>query len=312
MKVLWGSFQDLGLDLRVSTPPASVFDLGFGSGVMAAMFLAVEEVEVVGVDLEDKVSVATATLRLKNWDVWRVSKNWSLLLGSCENRIPKGNSVFIFFQRFVFVCLGRGFSGFQPAFSFVGSDVQQSSFQLNGARGSGVWWSLCFLGFLQGLSVFCWKGREADLVLQKFGGIWETFYFFFGVRVKWHGEILFFFPKISPFYKAFGREVRTIYIHFRFWLETPPRNMLASDGPFRPFKQEQFQFLGGDAFMYLQKWPLGLSLRDGARVCCSGFVVEGSLSIKPKYQAHHTAFPAEILEMVEIFGDKFLPTVRNS
>eukprot|EP00434_Breviolum_minutum_P035021 symbB.v1.2.030996.t1/scaffold3552.1/size55549/2 len=48
--------------LRVSTPPASVFDLGFGSGVMAAMFLAVEEVEVVGVDLEDKVPVATANM----------------------------------------------------------------------------------------------------------------------------------------------------------------------------------------------------------------------------------------------------------
>lgn len=81
--------------------------------------------------------------------------------------------------------------------------------------------------------------------------------------------------------------------------------MLASDGPFRPFKQEQFQFLGGDAFMYLQKWPLDLSLRDGARVCCAGFVVEGSLSIKPQYQAHHTAFAAEILERVAIFGDKF-------
>ena len=59
---------------RVSSPPASVFDLGFGSGVMAAMFLAVEEVEVVGVDLEDKVPVATATLRFKKW-------------GTCEGSI---------------------------------------------------------------------------------------------------------------------------------------------------------------------------------------------------------------------------------
>lgn len=48
-----------------------------------------------------------------------------------------------------------------------------------------------------------------------------------------------------------------------------------------------------------------LELRDGARVCCAGFVVEGSLSIKPQYQAHHTAFSAEILEMVGIFGDNF-------
>lgn len=90
------------------------------------------------------------------------------------------------------VCLGRGFSDFQTVFSFVGSEDQLSSFQWKyGALGSGVWWSLCFLGFLQGLSVFCWKGREADLVLQNFGGIWETFHFFFGVRVKWHCEILF-------------------------------------------------------------------------------------------------------------------------
>ena len=101
-----------------------------------------------------------------------------------------------------------------------------------------------------------------------------------------------------------------------FFPKTPllPRNMLASDGPFRPFKQEQFQFLGGDAFMYLQKWPLDLSLRDGARVCCAGFVVEGSLSIKPQYQAY-TAFPAEILERVAIFGDKFFyqqPGILNS
>lgn len=48
--------------------------------------------------------------------------------------------------------------------------------------------------------------------------------------------------------------------------------MLASDGPFRPFKQEQFQFLGGDAFMYLQKWQLGLSCG-----MVLGFVVLGSL-----------------------------------
>ena len=60
--------------------------------------------------------------------------------------------------------------------------------------------------------------------------------------------------------------------------------MLASDGPFRPFKQEQFQFLGGDAFMYLQKWQLGLSLQDAAGwFGCAGFVVEGSLWIKPEF-----------------------------
>lgn len=225
-----------------------------------------------------------------------------------QKRIPS-----LYFSNDLFLSV---LEGVFPVFNlfFLSLDLKISSHPsswmvlgVQGFDGRCVFW-----GFLQGLFVFCWKGREAHLVLQNFGGIWETFYFFFGVRVKWHGEILFFFPKISPFYKAVGREVRTIYIHFRFWLETHPRNMLASDGPFRPFKQEQFQFLGGDAFMYLQKWPLGLSLRDGARVCCAGFVVEGSLSIKPKYQAHHTAFPAEILEMVEILGDKFLPTVRNS
>ena len=68
-----------------------------------------------------------------------VKKLKSFLLGSCENRIPKANSVFIFFQGFVLVCLGRGFSDFQPVFSFVGSDVQQSSFQWkHGALASGV------------------------------------------------------------------------------------------------------------------------------------------------------------------------------
>ena len=86
--------------------------------------------------------------------------------------------------------------------------------------------------------------------------------------------------------------------------------MLASDGPFRPFKQEQFQFLGGDAFMYLQKWQLGLSLQDGAGwFGCAGFVVEGSLWIKPEFlkpiPIPDTAFPAEILERVAIFGDHF-------
>ena len=42
-------------------PKAQIFDLGFGSGVMAAMCLAASEAgaTVVGVDLADKVSVAT-------------------------------------------------------------------------------------------------------------------------------------------------------------------------------------------------------------------------------------------------------------
>lgn len=41
---------------------ARVFDLGFGSGVMAAMFLAVGAKQVLGVDLEDKVEVATSNM----------------------------------------------------------------------------------------------------------------------------------------------------------------------------------------------------------------------------------------------------------
>lgn len=34
------------------------------------------------------------------------------------------------------------------------------------------------------------------------------------------------------------------------------RNMLKTSGPFR-FQREQFEFLGGDAFHYLQRWQLG-------------------------------------------------------
>eukprot|EP00928_Gymnodinium_smaydae_P058568 TRINITY_DN41758_c0_g1_i1.p1 TRINITY_DN41758_c0_g1~~TRINITY_DN41758_c0_g1_i1.p1 ORF type:complete len:334 (+),score=75.23 TRINITY_DN41758_c0_g1_i1:90-1004(+) len=46
------------------TPGASIFDLGFGSGVMAAMMLAVagRGASVTGVDLEDKVLIATDNL----------------------------------------------------------------------------------------------------------------------------------------------------------------------------------------------------------------------------------------------------------
>lgn len=32
--------------------------------------------------------------------------------------------------------------------------------------------------------------------------------------------------------------------------------MLSSGGPFRPFRREQFEFLGGDAFDFLQRWQL--------------------------------------------------------
>lgn len=149
-------------DLRVSTPPASVFDLGFGSGVMAAMFLAVEEVEVVGVDLEDKVSVATATLRLKNWDVWSVkgSKNWSLLWESNSKREFR---LYIFPTICFCVCLGREFPVFNLLFFFfVGSEVQQSSFHLGGSE---VWWLLVFRGFCKGCLLFVWgEGKEADWV----------------------------------------------------------------------------------------------------------------------------------------------------
>lgn len=118
MKVLWGSFQDLGLDLRVSTPPASVFDLGFGSGVMAAMFLAVEEVEVVGVDLEDKVPVATATLRLKNWYVWRGSKNWSLLAWKLWELNPKSEFRLYIFPTICSCLCWKGFFRFSTCFFF--------------------------------------------------------------------------------------------------------------------------------------------------------------------------------------------------
>ncbi|CAK9024084.1 unnamed protein product [Durusdinium trenchii] len=49
-------------------PKAQIFDLGFGSGVMAAMCLAASEAgaTVVGVDLADKVSVATRNMLLKD------------------------------------------------------------------------------------------------------------------------------------------------------------------------------------------------------------------------------------------------------
>ena len=60
----------------VPRPGASVFDLGFGSGVMTAMLLAQQpQALVTGVDMEDKVKLATETLGGRGLgDVGRMQK----------------------------------------------------------------------------------------------------------------------------------------------------------------------------------------------------------------------------------------------
>lgn len=74
-------------------PGAQIFDLGFGSGVMVAMMLAVagEGATVVGVDLSDKVEVATENL-LARWEDCPFSpfptERFSLIGGDAFERLP--------------------------------------------------------------------------------------------------------------------------------------------------------------------------------------------------------------------------------
>eukprot|EP00913_Durusdinium_trenchii_P023877 g22423.t1 len=67
-------------------------------------------------------------------------------------------------------------------------------------------------------------------------------------------------------------------LHLRFggdasvWENNPmPQraNMLLKDGPFTPFNEEQFSFLGGDAFEYLKRWKAEGKTFDVVYAGCS-------------------------------------------
>lgn len=84
-------------------PGASVFDLGFGSGVMTAMLLAAAPssgVRVIGVDLEDKVKVATETLGICG-NLWDLVEKASCNDCELDNASHHGTlTSLIFFWRF--------------------------------------------------------------------------------------------------------------------------------------------------------------------------------------------------------------------